>query len=163
MQMTGSCCVAGVVSRNIQRKPSSLQTSPGLQGHDSGAAGQVPWCRVQTVRLLLFRFFGQFCQLSKNKNCCAQHSSKQKGLRYFVLLPEVSTRSLPHISPFATISETGVCRAEAPPLLLRYYRACRSSLRGYCQLLDISRAANDPSVFTIMEKAPTRELGPSPG
>ena len=31
--------VAGVVSRNIQRKPSSLQTSPGLQGHDSGAAG----------------------------------------------------------------------------------------------------------------------------
>ena len=112
-------------------------------------------CCVQTVRLLLFRFFGQFCQLSKNKNCCAQHSSKQKGLRYFVLLPEVSTRSLTHISPFATISETGVCRAEAPPPLLRYYRACRSSLRGYCQLLDISRAANDPSVFTIMEKAPT--------
>ena len=145
MQMTGSCCVAGVVSRNIQRKPSSLQTSPGLQGHDSGA-GQVPCAD---------RFFGQFCQLSKNKNCCAQHSSKQKRLRYFVLLPEVSTRSLPHISPFVTISETGVCRAEAPPLLLRYYRACRSSLRGFCQLLDISRAANDPSVFTIMEKAPT--------
>ena len=163
MQMTAPCCVAGVVSRNIQRKPSSLQTSPGLQGHEGAAGGQVPCADSEAVRLLLFRFFGQFCQLSKNKNCCAQHSSKQKRLRYFVLLPEVSTRSLPHISPFATISETGVCRAEAPPLLLRYYRAYHSSLRGYCQLLDISRAANDPSVFTIMEKAPTRELGPSPG
>ena len=133
--MTALCCVAGVVSRNIQRKPSSLQTSPGLQGHDSGAGGQVPCADSQAPSL--FRFFGQFCQLCKNKNCCAQHSSKQKRLRYFVLLPEVSTRSLPHISPFATISETGVCRAEAPPLLLRYYRAYRSSLRGYCQLLSV--------------------------
>ena len=51
--MTAPCCVAGVVSRNIQRKPSSLQTSPGLQGHEGAAGGQV---RVQTVRLLLFRF-----------------------------------------------------------------------------------------------------------
>ena len=117
--------VAGVVSRNIQRKPSSLQTSPGLQGHDSGAAGgqvRVQFSQMFRVRLLFFSWQKQHV----TRNASVFH-------RVFLLLQEVLLHHIP-ISLFVTISE-GVYRAEAPLLLLCY----RSSLSPCPLSIVISR------------------------
>ena len=122
----------------------------------------VPTRQLVTVMLLLM-FFCHFCQVSKTK--IIMHGYVRMCATCFKTeTPQIcciTARSL-HSLPrsFITIrhnqcfNEDGVYRAEAPPHLLLYYHAYRSSLHGLCQLLLVYRAPNDPSVFTIREKAP---------